>query len=374
MLRAEHATAGDLRPRGAQLIERQPRTARRLERKSAPTGAPSAARALGMVAPPIDAVRTTGCRVAQRAPAATPARARPRRRLRLLLACMRHGARRCSLARWRAHVQVQCRRPRAFASPRADQQRTTIRCTRPRGEIVDRRGRALAVSRAGRHDRRLPALIDRRRRSRAVARPIADVTGQDARAAARRPQLRYVEVAAQLDLVGQADPEAADGAEATRTPRRSTFTPEERRVYPSGVAAQVVGIVDIESRASPGVEHALRRRAARARRAARSTCATRRATPSPSCSLAAGAPGETLRADARPRHPGVARAGARGDARDWKAKGVTAVVLDPRTGGVLAMASAPRACRRAATARRRPTSSASARSPTSTSPARRSRP
>ena len=57
-----------------------------------------------------------------------------------------------------------------------------------------------------------------------------------------------------VDLVRQADPEAAGRAEEEAHPGL-TFTPEERRVYPSGVAAQVLGTVDIESKGLAGLEH-----------------------------------------------------------------------------------------------------------------------
>ena len=54
---------------------------------------------------------------------------------------------------------------------------------------------------------------------------------------------------------------------------------------------------------------------------------------------------------------------------DWGAKAATAIVLDPKTGEVLAMAQAP-ASTRTTRPPSRPTCSATARSPTPTSPAR----
>ena len=57
---------------------------------------------------------------------------------------------------------------------------------------------------------------------------------------------------------------------------------------------------------------------------------------------------------------------------DWGAKAATAIVLDPKTGEVLAMAQAPGLRREQRVERRRPTCSATARSPTRTSRARRS--
>ena len=58
--------------------------------------------------------------------------------------------------------------------------------------------------------------------------------------------------------------------------------------------------------------------------------------------------------------------------RDWHAKAVTAVVLDTRTGGILAMAAAPGVPPQGYRAGNPTPSGACARSPTSTSPARRS--
>ena len=44
------------------------------------------------------------------------------------------------------------------------------------------------------------------------------------------------------------------GASAQDDANAPTFTPEERRVYPTGIAAQVLGIVDIESHGLAGLE------------------------------------------------------------------------------------------------------------------------
>ena len=77
-------------------------------------------------------------------------------------------------------------------------------------------------------------------------------------------------------------------------------------------------------------------------------------------------------ADARPRTSRPPPSTSRADAVRGRRRARSRSSLDPYTGGVLAMASAP-GVRPRTRPRRRPTSSGSARSPTSTSPARRSR-
>ena len=65
-----------------------------------------------------------------------------------------------------------------------------------------------------------------------------------------------------------------------------------------------------------------------------------------------------------------AEAGAAADRSDWGAKAATAIVLDPKTGEVLAMAQAPGFNANNASTPSRRRCSATARSPTPTSPAR----
>ena len=79
--------------------------------------------------------------------------------------------------------------------------------------------------------------------------------------------------------------------------------------------------------------------------------------------------------DDRPHDPGAGRARpARDESRDWGAQSASAIVLDPRTGGILALAVAPRLRREhVSDRRRRGPRCATAPSPTPTSPARRSR-
>ena len=118
------------------------------------------------------------------------------------------------------------------------------------------------------------------------------------------------------------------------------FTDGERREYPQGVGAQVLGVVNTDGkgiagaelsldhylRARPGSKEVLMDPAKRVLRVLRET---------------APEPGSDVRMTLdRDLQAAVDRIMAETVER-WRAKGATAVVLDPRDGGILAMASSP---------------------------------
>ena len=210
-------------------------------------------------------------------------------------------------------VQLQAVDHPAFAARALDQHRTTIVLHAARGEIVDRRGRRLAVSEEAVTIGAYPREISQRTR---VAVAVANATGQDPGVLVDR--LRNAK-ALHIDLVRQADPEAAQALK-DKNIRGLTFTPEERRVYPSGIAAQVIGTVDIESTGLAGLEKeydgVLRGRDGREEHV--------RDPQGDTISVVSSQPahqGETLELTARSRHPGDRRGGAAQDAGDVQGEG-----------------------------------------------------
>ena len=138
----------------------------------------------------------------------------------------------------------------------------------------------------------------------------------------------------------------ADPVEGARAPgarrRRPRLLPEERRTYPQGaVASQLLGFAGTDNRGLDGLERSLDRTLAgqpgyeivvrdpvgpRDRRRHVAARSVRVATSSLTLDHQLQANAEQILASA------VAR---------WGAKGATAIVMDPRTGAILAMANAP---------------------------------
>ena len=118
------------------------------------------------------------------------------------------------------------------------------------------------------------------------------------------------------------------------------FYPEERRVYPQGtVASQVLGYAGVDNKGLAGLELALDRDARGQAGQARRSSATRSAARSTS---SASTPEQRRDATSSSRSTTRSRRTPRRccaqTVAQWHAKAATAIVLDPRTGGVLAMA------------------------------------
>ena len=136
----------------------------------------------------------------------------------------------------------------------------------------------------------------------------------------------------------------ADPAKAAQLEKRELaglgFYPEERRDYPQGrVGAQVIGYAGVDNKGLTA-SRSVRQRADGPARAAGRSCATR----GQAIDVIASQP-ERAGADVWPTidHTIQAKAEAvlRETVEEWGAKAATAIVLDPRTGDVLAMAQAP---------------------------------
>lgn len=214
------------------------------------------------------------------------------------------------------------------------QQRETVTIPAPRGAILDRTGVQLALGEEAITVYANPRQV---RNPRAVALAAAETLGVDPNALYpqlldRRRGFLYVQ-------------RKADPAKAQRLERRGLvglgFYPEERRVYPQGaVAAQVLGYAGVDNRGLAGLELQLDR--VLAGRAGRET-------------VVKDPLGRTLEVvSAAPERPGrnvyltldhTIQANAESvleeTVRRWQAKRATAIVLDPASGDILAMAVAP---------------------------------
>ncbi|MFN2467617.1 MAG: peptidoglycan D,D-transpeptidase FtsI family protein [Gaiellaceae bacterium] len=252
------------------------------------------------------------------------------RRIRLLLALfvLAFGA---TLARafWLQAVRAQALGHRA-----ASQHREAITLPAGRGTMVDRTGVQLAIGEEA-------TTVYANPREVAQPRAVARAAG---RALGLEPEALYPLLVDRsrgfVYLQRKADPARA-AAFRLQKPAGVGFYAEERRTYPQRtVAAQVLGFAGVDNRGLTGLELALDR-------------------------TLAGRPGRQIVVKDplgrvidvvgfRPEEPGRdvvltldhtvqanAEAVLRTTVRKWRARSATAVVLDPRTGAVLAMAIAP---------------------------------
>ena len=237
---------------------------------------------------------------------------------------------------------------------------------RPRDDLRPRRRRARA--RRARDDGLREPDADResapRPRSRSSARSGSTRTGSIPTLADRSHGFVYVD--------RQADPAQAAALQRLKLPGFG-FYPEERRTYPQGsVAAQVLGYVGVDGNGLSGLE--LQFDKSLAGRAGKETIVK-----DPGgrvidvAARAAGDPGSRRLPHARPQRSRRTR--RRCCARPFASgtrRARARIVLDPRTGAILAMAVQPGLRREPLSRPRRATCSATEPSPTRTSRARRS--
>ena len=253
----------------------------------------------------------------------------------------------------------------AYEAMASRQHRDTIEIPAARGTIYDRTGEPLAIGEQATTVYADPKILaDPKRAAIAAARTL----GLDADAiypTLADPSKRFVY------LRRQADPLEAD-ALRKREIRGIGFYPEERRTYPQGsVAANVIGFAGTDNKGLEGLEQSLDGRLA-GRPGYEIVIRDPAGQPIDVVKSRAERPGKsvTLTIDHQIQ-ASTEQLLAREVAR-WGARGATAIVMDPRSGAILAMANAPtfNANRFSAAP---PTHAATAQSRTSTSQARRSR-
>lgn len=232
-----------------------------------------------------------------------------------------------------------CVYPAAETLERAALQRFGVAAVQAqRGEIVDRAGNSLATSVLTPRVVADPSLLLATDVPR-VARQLADVLGVPAESLAiqlRKNKSRY-EILAQ-----RVHPAQAVRVSELRLP--GVFVEKTyRRYYPEEqLAAQVLGYVDVDGSGMEGVEAAVDRdlRASallEQRRQDRQGRGVERA----SAAIDAGARGLTVQTTIDRQIQGFAEAALEKVMAETQPVGAVAVVVDPRTGDILAMANAP---------------------------------
>ena len=230
-------------------------------------------------------------------------------------------------------VQLQVVDRAAYAERALGQHRSEIITTAPRGAILDREGYRLALTEQASTIGATPSLI--RDRSRVIA-AVAEASGDSPETI--RTRLDAVGVS-HVDLARQVPPAAAKRVEAMLL-LGLDFTPEDRRVYPSAIAAPLIGAVDLEGKGLAGLELQYN-----AVLSGKNGLEVRTADPSGNAiAVLAATPmvrGRTISTSIDRQIQTAAEEVTGATRSQYGAKAVTAIVLDPATGEVLAIASAP---------------------------------
>jgi cell division protein FtsI (penicillin-binding protein 3) len=232
--------------------------------------------------------------------------------------------------------QLQVLRYEHYTSKAARQQQRVIKLDPPRGTIYDARGRELAVSVQVDSAYAVPPEIEDP--VAAAAKLARVVPGLDAKKLARSlsADREFVWIARKLD------PPVADAVKALDL-EGIHFLPESKRYYPMReLAAQVLGYVGTDNHGLAGLELLYNEKVA-GKPGIRTVLrdARRGTVVAPGLSFAEAEPGQDLHLtlDAAIQH--IVERELEKAVREHGASRGIAVFLDPRTGGVLAMASYP---------------------------------
>ena len=230
-------------------------------------------------------------------------------------------------------VQLQVVEGQSFSDRAVGQHRVEIVTTAPRGAILDRDGYRLALTEQGQTIGATPSLV--KNPARVVA-AIAEASGESPDLIMQRLNATTV---VHVDLARQVPPAAAKRVQAMRLAGLD-FTPENRRVYPSAIASPIIGVVNQEGAGLAGLE-------LQYDKLLRGTdgLEVRMADPvGNAISVLDSTPmqrGLTLTTSIDREVQRAAEAVVAATRSTYRAKAVTAIVLDPRTGEVLAMTSSP---------------------------------
>jgi cell division protein FtsI/penicillin-binding protein 2 len=255
----------------------------------------------------------------------------PNRRIRLLLAVLLVAF----AAAFGRAVWLQGVRAEPLGRMATVQQRVPVEIPAGRGTIFDRTGALLAIGERATTVYADPRRIrDPKRAARIAGEELGiDPTGLVGPLSDRSKGFVYV--------ARQADPDRA-AALAKRGVEGLGFYPEERRAYPQGsVGAHVLGFAGVDNRGLAGIESSLDRVLA--------------GTPGSQTIVRAANGAAVEVVDERPAHDGndvyltidhniqaAAEQALAETVTKWGAKAASALVLDPRTGEILAIAVAPR--------------------------------
>jgi cell division protein FtsI (penicillin-binding protein 3) len=213
--------------------------------------------------------------------------------------------------------------------------RSTVVLHATRGDIVDRRGHELAVSDQATTIGAYVPLADPAGTAKAIAAAL-DLDPESVYAKLANPALK-----GHIDVVRQADPAAAKKLEALKLPGL-TFLPEERRVYPAGTGTAIIGTTDIDGNGLAGLEKSYDEtlRGKDGHEAFVQSGGVDQLTLSP-IRLDAPRNGARLELALDLEIQDAAERLAQKTLRQTGAESVTILQIDPRSGGVLSMASAP---------------------------------
>jgi cell division protein FtsI (penicillin-binding protein 3)/stage V sporulation protein D (sporulation-specific penicillin-binding protein) len=226
-----------------------------------------------------------------------------------------------------------------YTSLAAGEHRSSVVLHASRGDIVDRRGHELAVSdQATTIGAEMP-LKD----PAGAAKAIAAALRLDPTSVYAKLSNPNIKPQTHIDVVRQADPVAAKELEAKKIPGL-TFLPEERRVYPAGTATAIVGTTDIDGNGLAGLEKSyekpLRGKNGHEVFIRSYDGKGTEMTLSP-ITLDAARNGGRLELALDMEIQAAAEKLAQTTLVKTGAETVTILQIDPRTGGVLSMASAP---------------------------------
>ena len=223
---------------------------------------------------------------------------------------------------------------RGFYQERASSQhRVSIVTHAQRGSILDRDGYRLALTESSSTIGATPALVTDKAR---VVAAVAEASGESPDAILRRLDAADV---VHVDLARQV-PAAAVRRVAALGLEGLDFADDQRRVYPSALAAPLIGVVDGDGRGLAGLELQYD-----AELRGRDGLEVRTEDPAGNAIAVdesrAMVPGRTLSTGIDRQVQAQAEAVVADTRAKFRARAVTAIVLQPRTGEILAMAAAP---------------------------------
>ena len=254
----------------------------------------------------------------------------PNRRIRLLLVFFTLAF----LAAFGRAVWLQAVHAQPLARLAKGQQQATIELPAARGSILDRNGVDLAIGKQA-------ITVYANPRHIADPRATAIAAGRALRIDANRLYAKLADRSRGfVYLVRKADPKRAQALRSLELTGIG-FYPEERRVYPKGtVASHVLGFAGLDNRGLAGLELALDRTLS-GRNGSRTVVRDPFGRTLEVLSSVPAHEGRSVRLTLDNTLQANAESVLLRTVRRWGAKAATALVLDPRTGEVLAMAAEP---------------------------------
>jgi cell division protein FtsI/penicillin-binding protein 2 len=222
----------------------------------------------------------------------------------------------------------------SYESLASQQHRETIDIPAGRGTIFDRTGAPLAIGEQATTVYADPRNVSDPKRAAIEASKALDLDPNDVYAQLRDRSTGF------LYVQRKADPLAAAALEAKEIPGLGFYS-EERRVYPQrSVASHVLGFAGTDNKGLEGLEQALDGKLA-GRNGSETVVRDPFGRPIDVVSSRPERPGSNVRLTIDHEIQAAAEQILSRTVRAWGAKGATAIVMNPATGAILAMANAP---------------------------------